>query len=164
MFKRITLALLVLTAGFATAQEAAEAPEPLGQEIILPAHAYLTDSTYGSKWDCDRGYEPSGDRCIAIAVPDNGYLNETSYGQPWSCERGFFEQNGRCDAVVVPEHAYFDDSTHGKGWKCERGYAASGLRCDAIDIPLNAHLDRSGNSWECDKNFQKSKDLCVLNN
>jgi hypothetical protein len=32
----------------------------------------------------------------------------------------------------------------------------------AIVIPDNAHLDRSGNGWECDRNFQETKDQCVL--
>jgi hypothetical protein len=30
-------------------------------------------------------------------------------------------------------------------------------------LPANAHLDRSGNRWECDRNFQRSKNLCILN-
>ena len=131
------------------------------RRIVLPANAYLTDTTFGSAWDCERGFEAAGDLCVAIAVPANAYLNTSSYGQPWKCERGFFEEAGLCKAVLVPKNAYFDDATYGKGWKCERGYAAAGTSCEAIDIPANAHLDRSGNRWECDKNFQKSKGLCV---
>ncbi|WP_299971654.1 hypothetical protein [uncultured Roseobacter sp.] len=134
------------------------------QEIVLPANAHLADTSYGSEWVCERGFRADGDACIAIAVPLNAYLNTSSYGQPWTCERGYFEQDDLCAAVVVPEHAYFDDATYGQGWKCERGYAASDDRCIAIEVPANAHLDRSGNRWACNKNFQKSKGLCVLEN
>lgn len=134
------------------------------QEIVLPANAYLADASYGSTWTCERGFEATGDLCTAIAVPANAYLNTSSYGQRWTCDRGFFEQAGLCEAVVIPANAYFDDATYRTGWKCERGYVASGETCELIDVPEHAHLDRSGNRWECDRNFQKSKGLCVLNN
>jgi hypothetical protein len=134
------------------------------QKILLPEHAYLDENAYGSGWLCDRGFEVDEGVCSEIVVPENAFLNASGYGQPWTCERGFFERDGRCDAIVVPEHAYFSDASYGKGWKCERGYAASGQRCDVINLPDNAHLDRSGNRWECDKNFQKSIGLCILNN
>ncbi len=134
------------------------------QEINLPANAYLADTSYGSPWVCDRGFEAEDNTCVAIAVPVNAYLNTSRYGQPWTCERGFLERDGSCAAVMIPENAYLDDATYGIGWKCERGYAASGQRCEAIDIPENAHLDRSGNRWECNRNFRKSKGLCLLNN
>lgn len=134
------------------------------QKVIVPENAYLVDASYGSAWECERGFEQVGEFCTAIAVPINGYLNGSRYGQPWTCERGFFEQGSLCEPVVIPKHAYFDDATYGEGWKCERGYAASGTRCEAIDIPANAHLDRSGNRWECHKNFQRSKGQCLFNN
>lgn len=131
-------------------------------EIILPTNAYLTESAYGSAWECDRGFESTGDLCAAIAVPTNAYLNTSSYGQPWTCERGYYEQDGLCEAVIVPSNAYFDDAAYGNGWKCDRGYAPSGQICEAIVVPVNAHLDRSGNRWDCNKNFRKSDGRCVL--
>lgn len=134
------------------------------QEIVLPANAYLVDASYGSTWSCERGFEATGDQCTAIAVPANAYLNGSGYGQPWTCERGFLEQAGLCEAVAIPANAYFDDASYGSGWKCDRGYVASAETCEFINVPENAHLDRSGNRWECNKNFQKSKGLCVLNN
>ena len=134
------------------------------QEIVLPANAYLAESLYGSMWTCERGFEATDGQCTAIAVPANAYLNGSGYGQPWTCERGFFEQSGLCEAIAIPANAYFDDATYGTGWKCERGYVASGKTCELINIPENAHLDRSGNRWECNKNSQKSKGLCVLSN
>ncbi len=134
------------------------------QEIVVPANAYLADTTYGPAWECKRGFEALDDRCVAIVVPANAYLNSSGYGQPWTCERGYFVQDGTCAAVVIPEHAYLDDATYGTGWKCERGYATSGVNCETIEIPANAHLDRSGNRWNCNKNFKSSKGLCVLDN
>lgn len=134
------------------------------QKIILPPHSYLAEASTGVPWICDRGFEAKGERCVPIVVPENAYLNGSSYGQAWTCERGYLEQMGRCEAVIVPENAYFHDASYGEGWKCDRGYAAFEERCEPIDIPENAHLDRSGNRWECDKNFQKSRGLCVLNN
>ena len=134
------------------------------QKIDVPANAYLADTSYGSPWVCDRGFEARDETCIAIAVPANAYLNTASYGQPWTCERGFFEQAGTCAAVMVPENAYLDDATYGVGWRCERGYSAEGDICAPIVIPQNAHLDRSGNRWECDRFFRKSKGVCLLNN
>ena len=65
---------------------------------------------------------------------------------------------------MIPANAYFDDASYGTGWKCDRGYAASGETCEFIIVPENAHLDRSGNRWECNRNFQKSKGRSVLNN
>lgn len=134
------------------------------QEVMVPENAYLVDVASGSAWTCERGFEATGDQCIPIAVPANAYLNGSRYGQPWTCERGFFEQAGLCEAVVIPENAYFDDTTYGEEWTCERGYAAAGQTCEVITLPENAHLDRSGNRWECNKNFQKSKGQCVLKN
>ncbi len=133
-------------------------------ELVVPTNAYLVDSAYGSTWVCNRGFEIKDDDCVAIEVPPNAYLNESGYGTPWTCERGFVERAGACEAVAIPANAYFDDATYGKGWKCARGFSAAGQSCDVIEIPPNAHLDRSGNRWDCDKNFQKSKGQCVLGN
>ncbi|WP_223428432.1 hypothetical protein [Tateyamaria pelophila] len=134
------------------------------QKVFVPANAYLVDTTFGSAWECGRGFTAADDICVAIAVPANAYLNTSSYGRAWTCSRGYIERGGLCEAVAFPANAYFDDATYGKGWKCERGYAANGVNSEAIVIPTNAHLDRSGNRWECDRNFQKSKGLCVLDN
>lgn len=131
-------------------------------QIALPAHAYLVDERYGPGWTCERGFTQTPDRCSAIIVPENAFLNTAGYGQPWSCERGFFETGGACEAVVIPANAYFDDASYGPGWKCERGFAATDDSCTAIALPKNAHLDRSGNRWECNLQFWRSKGLCVI--
>lgn len=131
-------------------------------QITLPANAYLLDDRYGPGWKCERGYTKTSDQCLAIIVPENAFLNTAGYGQPWSCERGFFEAEGACEAVIVPANAYLDDASYGPGWKCERGFAATDNACTAMTLPQNAHLDRSGNRWECNLQFWRSKGLCVI--
>jgi hypothetical protein len=134
------------------------------EQIVLPDHAYLTEDTFGSDWACDRGYRKTSDDCVAIVVPENAFLNSATHGRPWLCERGFFEKNGACEAVFVPANAYFHDASYGRKWKCNRGYAANDESCTAIVMPPNAHLDRSGNGWECHRNFQLSRGKCVFEN
>ena len=134
------------------------------QKIVLPDNAFITETSRGSDWRCNRGYEVVNNACSKIAVPENAYLSTASYGRAWTCERGFIEQDGGCKAVIIPANAYFDDATYGPGWNCDRGYSASNDKCEAIKMPAHAHLDRTGNRWECHRNFQKSKGLCVLNN
>lgn len=134
------------------------------QKITLPDNAYLSDDSSGSEWRCDRGFEVKGDVCVAIQVPEHGFLNTANYGPAWLCERGFRSQGGKCNEVNVPENAYFDDTAYGPGWACNRGYAVSGDRCVVIDLPENAHLDRSGNRWDCHRNYRESNGLCVSNN
>lgn len=132
-------------------------------EVVVPDNAYLSADSYGAAWLCNRGYQDEGQTCAAIAVPENAFLNGSEYGQPWTCERGYFERDDTCEAVVVPENAYFDDASYGPGWQCNRGFAESDDGCTEIDLPDNAHLDRSGNRWECHRNFQRSRGQCVLN-
>ncbi|UWQ45250.1 hypothetical protein [Leisingera aquaemixtae] len=134
------------------------------QEIALPENSYLTNDTSAPAWRCNRGFEAKGEKCLAIEVPEHAYLNGSRYGRPWTCERGFFEQDGTCAAVFVPENAFFDDAPYRSGWKCARGYEVSGERCILIDLPENAHLDRSGNRWECNKSFQRTRGRCALSN
>lgn len=131
--------------------------------LDLPENAYLSDSTYGRIWTCERGYAVVDDACEAIVVPENGYLNASGYGQPWSCERGYVDRGASCDGVIIPENAYFDETSYGPGWTCERGYKAVNDACIAVVLPANAHLDRTGNRWACNKNFQRSRGQCVLN-
>lgn len=138
--------------------------DDLCEQIILPPNSYLADGSFGSVWLCDRGFEVDGETCAPIAVPENAFLNGDGFGKPWTCERGFVEWSGGCEAVIVPENAYFDESNYGPGWKCNRGFVRSGDSCNEIDIPENAHLDRSGNRWECHRNYQRTRGRCVQNN
>ena len=131
-------------------------------KITAPPNGYLIHSTYdGSNWKCNRGYAPEDNRCVEIVVPENAFLNSSGYGKPWTCDRLYFEQADQCIFVKIPENAYFDDSSYDKGWKCFRGFAQVEDRCEAIELPMNAHFDRSGNRWECHRNFRKSNGQCV---
>ena len=131
--------------------------------VIVPQNAYNTNRSYGSGWECLHGFRRTDEpACVAIEVPEGGFLDPL--GERWRCLRGLIKVDDTCQEIVLPANAYFNDATCGTGWKCERGYKASGEACEFINVPENAHLDRSGNRWECNKNFQKSKGLCVLNN
>lgn len=138
-----------------------------GQTAGQPMPDNASAKLYGDGRECNIGFRLNKSACVHVEPYEasaNAYLNGSGYGQPWTCKRGFFEQAGLCEAVVIPANAYLNDTSYGSGWKCDRGYAASAETCEFINVPENAHLDRSGNRWECDKNFQKSKGLCVLNN
>ncbi len=132
------------------------------ERIVLPEHAFLSDDSFGSDWDCERGYKKTANTCEAIRVPEHAYLNSARYGLPWSCERGYVETAGTCKPVTVPENAYYVERAYGQKWKCERGFAESGETCEPLIVPANAHLDRSGNAWDCNPNFQRSRGLCIL--
>ncbi|WP_299961063.1 hypothetical protein [uncultured Roseobacter sp.] len=86
-----------------------------------------------------------------------------SYGDGWECDRGYTRDGDACLAIIVSENAYFDDASYGPGWSCNRGFAESDDGRQEIDLPDNAHLDRSGNRWECHRNFQRSQGRCDLN-
>ena len=68
----VFLAVLVVPAQLALAQ---------GTKGTLPENA--TAKTYGSGWECDRGYRQSSGSCIAVTLPANAYLTDSSYGSGW---------------------------------------------------------------------------------
>ena len=105
---------------------------------------------------------PAHPQSARSAMPANA--SAKTYGEGWECNIGFRPRGDACAAVVVPENAYFDNGPYSIGWLCKRGFAPTGQTCEAIELPVNAHLARTGNRWECNKNFQKLKDQCVLNN
>ncbi len=131
--------------------------------VVVPQNAYDTNRSYGSGWECLHGFLRTDEAaCVAVEVPEGGFLDPS--GERWRCLRGFIKVDDTCQEIVLPANAYLANASYGSTWKCERGYAASGETCEFINVPENAHLDRSGNGWECNKNFQKSKGICVLNN
>ena len=75
--------------------------------------------SYGSGWDCSRGFRETGGRCVAVIVPANAYLSPE--GSSWICNRGFRAEGAACKAVQVPANAYAVDSRYDKGWRCQRG-------------------------------------------
>jgi hypothetical protein len=54
----------------------------------VPANAFAVDASYGSGWECSRGYRTDGNGCVAVAVPANGFLVRA--GDDWACERGLY--------------------------------------------------------------------------
>ncbi len=130
------------------------------EQIAVPENAYLSGSTFGRGWVCARGYRERGTSCEPIEIPANAYLSAS--GTDWNCERGFLKKRNACAEVQVPENAYLDETAFRTGWKCLRGFRESGNRCSPISVPANAHLNYTGNGWDCDRPFQRTRDTCRL--
>ena len=125
----------------------------------LPEHARA--KSYGSGWECERGYRKDNMACAAIEVPANAYLSNTLYGSGWECGRGFREVNRACAAIVVPANAYPTNSPYGNGWKCGRGYREDKEACSSIKVPANAYLNFPGNTWKCNRGYRALDENCV---
>jgi len=130
--------------------------------IAVPKNAFLNDQSYGSGWDCARGYRKTADACEAIILPENSYLDPTSSATGWSCARGYRATATACELVKIPNQAYFAETSHGQSWKCERGYRSTENQCEKIVLPENGHLDYSGNDWDCDPPFARRGQACML--
>jgi hypothetical protein len=131
----------------------AGAQDGSAKAVPLNAHA----KSYGSGWECDRGYQKVRGSCVAIAVPPNAYLD--SLGRGWDCNRGYRKANGTCARIEVPRHAFLGSGRD--GWKCERGYRRTDRSCVPISVPENAYLTSSGDRWECERGFQKRDAACL---
>jgi len=60
----------------------------------VPEHAFLTDSSFGVGWKCERGFKRADDECQPVEVPEHAFLAD--YGDSWKCERGFKREGNRC--------------------------------------------------------------------
>ena len=125
--------------------------------VGIPEHA--SASTYGTGWECDRGYQRVNGACAAIELPANAFLTIGSFGRGWECMRGYRARERTCIAIDLPPHAYLDSS--GDRWQCERGYRTVAETCVALDVPPHAHLDASGDRWECERGYRSARDSCV---
>jgi len=96
-----------------------------GSSTDIPENART--KSYGSGWECDRGYHAVDKTCVAVKVPANGYFLGVSYGPGWKCDRGYREAGGACVAMVIPENAHLDYS--GNGWECNRPYGKQQDKC-----------------------------------
>ena len=128
--------------------------------VVLPKHSTPLD--YGKGWQCNRGFRDAGDSCDPVVVPENGYPTNAMYGTGWKCSRGYRPDREKCIAIDVPENGYLVDASYGVGWKCERGYQAHKEACSPVKVPQNAYLNDSGDSWQCARNYTRSRDTCVL--
>jgi hypothetical protein len=114
--------------------------------VPITAHAQSPNSTipdnararsYGSGWECNRGFRETAERCVTVDVPANAYLSPE--GTSWTCDRGFRAEGAKCVSVQVPAHGYAVDARYDKGWRCNRGYRIVGERCVQLEIPANAY-------------------------
>jgi hypothetical protein len=144
------LALLTLAPGMAFAQ---------GLSGDVPANARA--KSYGTGWECQRGFRETDGACVAVVVPANGYGTDATYGRGWECRRGYREVDEACIAVKVPANAYLDPP--GDGWKCHRGFLESDGNCIAIKVPRNGYLTDTayGSGWKCDRGYRATDDACV---
>ena len=78
----------------------------LAQETKGAFPENATAKTYGSGWECDRGYRKIAGSCIAVALPTNAYLTDSSYGSGWACQHGYQSKQDACVAVALPANAY----------------------------------------------------------
>lgn len=116
----VSLALLTGPAEIAAAQSA---------EAKTPANA--SANTYGTGWQCDRGFRKADGGCVAVTVPAHAYLSERSYGQGWACDRGYRKDQATCVAVGLPEHAHLD--FYGNDWDCNQPYRKRNHACTSGD-------------------------------
>ena len=126
-------------------------------KIAVPAHAYAVDSSYGSGWECERGYRQLHGACAQIQVPANAYLARA--GDEWRCERGFRRVDAACAPIEVPANAYLTDA--GTDWQCERGFIKEPSACVTVRVPANGVLSLSGTDWVCDGGFHREADACI---
>ena len=85
----ISIHLLILWALVATAPGIAFAQ--VGS-AGLPENAHA--GSYGSGWECDRGYRAVDEACRALKLPENAHLDYSGNG--WDCNRPYREQQDRC--------------------------------------------------------------------
>jgi hypothetical protein len=86
--------------------------------VKVPEHGYLSDASYDSGWQCERGFRQSDQACVPVEVPPNAYLDGS--GKNWKCERGFRNSGRECIAVKIPVNAHLDQS--GNDWNCDRPF------------------------------------------
>lgn len=125
----------------------------------IPANARAT--SYGSGWECNRGYQNSAGSCVAITIPPNAYATDASYGRGWECKHGYRDVDNTCVAVKVPANGYLDAS--GKDWKCNRGYRPVRETCEEIRVPANAFYVESsyGTGWQCARGYSEVNGACI---
>ena len=77
------LVLLAIAPGVVFAQ---------GSSGGIPKNAHAR--SYGSGWECDRGYREVNKACAAIEVPENAHLDHS--GNDWDCNRPYRKRQDRC--------------------------------------------------------------------
>lgn len=154
--RAVSICAFVIVSAFAVTATAS------AQKSGIPEHAYVTTTSYGKGWECQRGFRESGNKCIEVRVPENAYLDDR--GDQWQCRRGYRQEKDTCELIVVPKNAFLTEQGYGGvGWTCERGYRAVGSRCEWITVPKNAFLHEAsyGPGWVCERGYQAVEERCI---
>lgn len=153
LLSRILLLGLVFVMGGSVAAIAKDDP------VRIPKNAKA--KSYGSGWECVRGFRQSKSDCVRIKIPPNAYPTRSSYGAGWECRRGFKSKDDGCVAIPVPVNGYL--ASYGDQWKCHRGYQQVDEKCLSIVVPKNAYLtdDSYGRGWTCKRGFVVKKKECI---
>lgn len=107
-------------------------------------------------FDCDPGYEKSGNECKRTEKVLNGKFYES--GTSFYCLPGFIknDQLRSCEKIQIPDNAKADRSSL-DGWICLGGYIKTAdKKCIKFDLPQNALW--IGNFWDCKAGFMKNSD------
>src|SRR5437870_793199 len=73
-------------------------------QSTIPQNAH--PNSYGSGWECNRGYRVSGTGCVPVILPANAKLDY--YGHDWECSRGYRVSGNQCVPVSLPANAKLD--------------------------------------------------------
>jgi hypothetical protein len=79
----ILFALLVAAPGVVFAQSGS---------VGMPENARA--KSYGSGWECGRGYRAVNEACVAVKVPKNAHLDYS--GNDWDCNEPYRKRQDRC--------------------------------------------------------------------
>jgi hypothetical protein len=60
----------------------------------VPANGFLTRSTSGLGWECDRGYRKTQATCVAVKLPENAHLG--FLGNDWECNKPYSKRMQAC--------------------------------------------------------------------
>jgi hypothetical protein len=127
--------------------------------VSIPKNAKA--KSFGTGWECIRGFRQSKGDCIRMKIPPNAYPTKSTYGAVWECQRGFKSKDETCVAIKVPANGYL--ASYGDQWKCHRGYHQVENKCLAVIVPVNAYLadDGYGRGWTCNRGFAVTKKGCI---
>jgi hypothetical protein len=144
------IGLVAALPGIAAAQTAS---------IDIPENA--RNKSFGSGWECERGFREADGACRAVEIPANAFATNTTYGRGWECGRGYNDVRGTCEAMAVPAQGYLTSS--GDRWECDRGFRKEGEACVQIRVPANGYLTESPTKfgWECDRGYRATGEECV---
>ena len=88
----LLICALLLLLGLASVTDLGAAQ---GGTTALPANA--SPESYGSGWECDRGFRKAEARCLAVAVPENAHLDFS--GHDWVCNEPGIKRGLACTSA-----------------------------------------------------------------